>query len=173
MNPQQLPLDLAFTFEGHPIHAFHHDGRPAWIAEEVAAALDMLDANKALRQSTIVEKGEDYDVIQASKLLVPDNLSVTSGGRAVTIVFESGLYALVLRSTKPAAIRFTRWLIREVLPNIRRAGTYSMIPAEFEFDSLKRSQIDLIREAGRGNRYAISILAAKGLQPSPEEVPHG
>jgi len=173
MNPEQIPLDLAFNFEKHPIHAFLYGGRPAWIAAEVGSALGMTDPNKALRSSKVVECPADYDVVPPYALPITESDSVLWSPRGVTILFESGLFALVLRSDKPAAIRFTRWVIREVLPNIRRAGSYSMIPAGFDFDTLKRPQIDLIREAGRGNRYAMSILAAKGLQPSPEEVPHG
>jgi prophage antirepressor-like protein len=46
-------------------------------------------------------------------------------GRRVSIINESGLYSLILRSRKPAAKAFKRWVTHDVLPSIRRTGTYS------------------------------------------------
>ena len=45
-------------------------------------------------------------------------------GRPPTIVSESGLYALVLKSRKPEAKAFRKWVTSEVLPSIRRHGVY-------------------------------------------------
>ena len=49
-------------------------------------------------------------------------------GRAgeTNFVTESGLYAVILRSDKPAAKKFRKWVTSEVLPSIRKTGTYSM-----------------------------------------------
>jgi len=46
-----------------------------------------------------------------------------------TVINESGLYSLVLRSRKPAARRFKRWVTGDVLPTIRKTGGYGMPPA--------------------------------------------
>lgn len=46
-------------------------------------------------------------------------------GRRLSIINESGLYSLILRSRKPAAKAFKRWVTHDVLPSIRRTGTYS------------------------------------------------
>lgn len=50
-------------------------------------------------------------------------------GRAgeVNFVTESGLYAVVLRSDKPAAKKFRKWITSEVLPSIRKTGTYGRV----------------------------------------------
>ena len=42
----------------------------------------------------------------------------------MTIINESGLYALVLRSRKPEARKFAKWVTGEVLPSIRKTGSY-------------------------------------------------
>lgn len=42
----------------------------------------------------------------------------------MTVISESGLYSAVLRSRVPQAKEFKRWVTREVLPSIRRHGTY-------------------------------------------------
>ncbi|MDI9855177.1 BRO family protein [Comamonas sp. 17RB] len=49
--------------------------------------------------------------------------SRNSGGQFV-IISESGLYALVLRSRKPEARKFAKWVTSEVLPSIRQTGSY-------------------------------------------------
>ncbi|QDH84990.1 antirepressor [Mycobacterium phage HUHilltop] len=51
---------------------------------------------------------------------------ISSGGqrRAVTIVSESGMYEVVIRSDKPEAVAFRRWITGTVLPEIRRTGAY-------------------------------------------------
>lgn len=48
-----------------------------------------------------------------------------NGGKAPVFVSESGLYSLVLRSRKPEAREFKRWVTHEVLPSIRQTGSYS------------------------------------------------
>ncbi|WP_053228088.1 BRO family protein [Spirochaeta cellobiosiphila] len=56
-----------------------------------------------------------------------------SGGRDLLIINESGLYSLILRSRKPQAKAFKRWVTSEVLPSIRRTGSYNSkkIPQTF------------------------------------------
>lgn len=49
-----------------------------------------------------------------------------NGGKAPVFVSESGLYSLVLRSRKPEAREFKRWVTHEVLPSIRQTGSYSI-----------------------------------------------
>ena len=50
----------------------------------------------------------------------------STGGRAPMLVSESGLYKLIMRSRKPAAKAFQNWLAREVLPALRKTGTYTI-----------------------------------------------
>jgi anti-repressor protein len=54
----------------------------------------------------------------------------TPGGRQdISVITESGLYSLILRSRKTEAKIIKRWITREVLPSIRRTGSYSNTPA--------------------------------------------
>lgn len=46
------------------------------------------------------------------------------GARTLNIINESGLYSLILRSSKPEAKRFKKWVTAEVLPTIRKTGSY-------------------------------------------------
>jgi prophage antirepressor-like protein len=57
--------------------------------------------------------------------------SDTLGGQQkISVVNESGLYALVLRSRKPEARKFAKWVTSEVLPAIRKTGSYSVAPVQ-------------------------------------------
>lgn len=55
------------------------------------------------------------------------SLKLTSGGqnRKMNVVNESGLYSVILRSDKPEAKEFKRWITHEVLPSIRKTGSYT------------------------------------------------
>ncbi len=69
-----------------------------------------------------------------------------SGVQEMAIVSESGLYSLIIRSRKPIAKPFQKWVTREVLPSIRKTGSYSIsqqIPEtayqDFDFDNELKS----------------------------------
>lgn len=70
----------------------------------------------------------------AAKQLDPKDVTttytLTAGGRQrIAVVNESGLYELIFQSRKPEAKKFRRWITAEVLPSIRRTGSYSTAPA--------------------------------------------
>jgi prophage antirepressor-like protein len=55
-------------------------------------------------------------------------LNLRGSGRASLIISESGLYSLMLRSRKEEAKPFKKWVTKEVLPSIRKTGSYSIDP---------------------------------------------
>lgn len=57
-------------------------------------------------------------------------ITTPSGEQEMTIINESGLYSLVLSSKLPTAKKFKRWVTSEVLPAIRKTGSYSVKQAE-------------------------------------------
>lgn len=74
------------------------------------------------------------------------------GAQKFNIISESGLYALIIRSNKPAAREFRKWITSEVLPAIRRNGAYAMPQGEFsdpEDDPAKRSAAELVEQTNR------------------------
>ena len=85
---------------------------------------------------------------------------IRSGGqtRSVTIVSESGMYEVVIRSDKPEARRFRWWVTHEVIPSIRRTGSYAV--PETRESLLARAMVEanaVIREA----HERIEVLAPK------------
>lgn len=92
---------------------------PWFVASDVCAVLDYRDAFNAVRILDADEKGTH-------------NMSTPGGEQRVTIISESGLYALVLRSRKPEARQFRKWVTAEVLPAIRKTGRYETPAAPVE-----------------------------------------
>lgn len=90
------------------------DGEVWFVGKDVANGLGYSNARKALGDH--VDK-EDKGVTKRDTL---------GGVQELTIVNESGLYSLVLSSKLPSAKRFKRWVTSEVLPVIRKTGSYEM-----------------------------------------------
>ena len=89
------------------------DGEPWFVATDVCRALELTDTGKATGRL-------DEDELTRIK--------IESGGqgREVIAVNESGLYSLVLGSRKPEAKAFKRWITHEVIPSIKKTGSYNV-----------------------------------------------
>lgn len=106
---------IPFQFETHALRVQVDDASQPWFnANDVCEALQLGNARQAL------ESHVDADDVQ--KLDTVDSLGRTQRANHVN---ESGLYALILGSTKDAAKRFKRWVTSEVLPSIRKTGAYA------------------------------------------------
>lgn len=90
------------------------DGEPWFVAKDVTDALGLTNITVALA-------GLDED----EKAQLQESLS-SHGGRPQLIINESGLYSLILRSRKPEAKAFKKWVTGTVLPAIRKDGGYIM-----------------------------------------------
>ena len=88
------------------------DGEPWSIAKDVCYILGYTNSSKAIKDHV-----DDEDKLNNESLL-------SLGQRGAWLLSESGLYSLVLRSKKPEAKEFTRWVTKEVLPSIRKHGAY-------------------------------------------------
>jgi prophage antirepressor-like protein len=90
------------------------DGEPWFVGKDVATALKYSDTFGALKKHV---ETEDKLVCQ-----------IDSAGqkRSVTIINESGLYSLILSSKLESAKRFKRWVTSEVLPALRKTGSYTI-----------------------------------------------
>ena len=91
------------------------DGKEWFVAADLVKVLGFRDPYVATRYL-------DDD----EKLL--HSISVAGQNRETTLVSESGMYALVFKSRKPEAKRFKKWVTDDVLPTIRKTGSYSLAP---------------------------------------------
>lgn len=110
----------SFTFHlsdsaSFTVRTLLRDGEPWFVAADVCAALDL--TTEQTRRLDDDEKGLH-------------STQTPSGVQQMTIINESGLYALILGSRKPEAKPFKRWVTGEVLPAIRKTGGYSAQPVK-------------------------------------------
>ena len=84
-----------------------------FVGKDVAEALGYSDTNKAVAMHVDEEDKQ-----------LNDKTSSSFGQRGATIINESGLYSLVLSSKLPSAKKFKRWVTSEILPSIRKTGSY-------------------------------------------------
>ncbi len=96
------------------------NGEPWFVGVDVARILGYKDSYSALRKN----------VDEEEKRLCP--VSSASGVQDTTVINESGMYSLVFGSRLEAAKGFKRWVTSEVLPEIRRTGSYSSIEKKTE-----------------------------------------
>jgi hypothetical protein len=94
------------------------DGTPWWVLADVAPLLELSNPSK------LANRLEDYQ-----KADIPIRDTSSGQNRRMIVVNEAGIYALTLNSKKAGAKAFARWLFTEVLPSIRRYGTYPPPPA--------------------------------------------
>lgn len=112
----QVPTAQVFQFkQATDVRAVIIDGEPWFYAMDVCAAVGLTDTNKALIGLDDDEKREHEEY--------------SGSGRKPLLINESGLYSLILRSRKPEAKAFKKWVTAEVLPAIRKHGMYLHAPA--------------------------------------------
>lgn len=96
------------------------DGEPWMVGKDVALALGYSNPRDAL--------ANHVDEEDKSTVAIHDG----SQNRNMTVINESGLYSLVLSSKLPGAKKFRRWVTSEVLPSIRKTGSYTWASKELQ-----------------------------------------
>lgn len=104
-------LPEVFNFQSKPIRVVLIDGEPWWVAVDVCAVLEIGNPSQALKRL-------DQDETTL--------ISIEGIPAGQNVVNESGLYALVLGSRKKEAKEFKKWITRDVLPSIRKTGSYGV-----------------------------------------------
>ena len=165
-----------FTYDQKAIRTVEKEDGLWWVLKHFCDVLSLSDTNKPAER------------------LDPDDLTrikLVSGGqeREMYIVNEAGLYNVILRSDKPEAKRFKRWVTHEVLPSIRKHGAY-VAPNAALSDAAKQAlaeaklnnsrarlssvwlklaqQVNLPEYRQICMSYASGVLAGKPVLPLPE-----
>ena len=100
-----------FNFEQSQVRIIEQNGEPWFVAKDVCDVLELSDVSM-----TTSKLDDDEKLVQ--------KLFVSGQNRDVITVSESGLYTLIMRSNKPEAKKFRKWITSEVLPTIRKHGAY-------------------------------------------------
>jgi len=108
-----LPKVFTFNPSNAPIRVQVINQNPYFVAKDVCEALSLTDTGK-----TVERLDEDEKLMRT--------LFVSGQNRPIWLVNESGLYALIFQSRKQEAKAFRKWVTGEVLPSLRRTGTYAV-----------------------------------------------
>ncbi|MCQ4143241.1 BRO family protein [Vogesella sp. AC12] len=102
-----------FSFGSFDVRTFDREGEVWFVASDVAAALDYRNAPDMTRSLDEDEKGTHI-------------VRTPGGEQTLVIINESGMYSAILKSRKPEAKPFKRWVTHEVLPSLRKSGSYAL-----------------------------------------------
>lgn len=103
---------IPFRFETREVRTLLIDDQPWFVAADVSAALEYRIAGDMTRNLDDDEKGTQI-------------VRTLGGEQEMLVINESGLYSAILRSRKAEAKRFKKWVTAEVLPAIRKTGSYT------------------------------------------------
>ena len=135
-----------FDYHGSAIRTIEKDGEIWFVAKDVCDILELSDVSMAVRSLDYDEK-----LIQA--------LFVSGQMREVMTVNEPGLYSLIFKSRKAEAKEFSRWVTHEVLPQIRKTGTYNAKDKQHELPSgvLEGARVIFETAGITGNQAALAL----------------
>ena len=105
-----------FTYGDHSVRTLTIDGEPWFVLADLCKVLGINNGRMVADRLAADMKGVSQ-------------IDTLGGRQSVTIVSEPGMYEVVIRSDKPEAAAFRRWITTEVLPSIRKTGSYSTVPA--------------------------------------------
>lgn len=100
-----------FKYENNDVRTVEMNGEPWFVLKDVCVVLGLGTVSKVADRLDADEKGMNQ-------------IHTPGGMQDVTVINESGLYNVILRSDKPEAKPFRKWVTSEVLPSIRKNGGY-------------------------------------------------
>ena len=143
-----------FKFHDSDVRTVLIDDEVYFVGKDVAETLGYKDTKNALKQHVYDEDKMGWQITTPSR-----------GNQTVTVINESGVYALVFGSKLPRAKEFKHWVTSEVLPSIRKTGGYKMptTPEEMidlllQNSSNANKRIDKVEEQSKKNEKRITNL---------------
>lgn len=111
---------VPFDFKGNPVRVVEIDGEPWFVGKDVAQALGYANPQKALRDHC--KKAQH---VGGERNVPPSDLDPQT-----KIIPEGDVYRLIIKSNKPEAEKFEALVMEEILPSIRKTGSYGAMLSE-------------------------------------------
>jgi prophage antirepressor-like protein len=132
-------VQAVHTFDDRRVTTVQYQGKNAWIGREVGVALGYAQGGKRFASRITGEwssefiDGKDYAVLTGREAAMLQQAAGVEGtdavplrsNRGVLVLFESGLYLALAKTEKEAGVRFRRFLVDEVMPQLSRTGRYT------------------------------------------------
>lgn len=155
-----------FDFKGHRVRTLTFEtGQTWWVLKDVCDALELSNPSRVAQR---------LDSDEVTKFDPNSGLGSRSN-EPVNIVNESGLYKIILRSDKPQAHEFQRWVTHEVLPSIRMHGGYMlgqerMTPEQMVLASMRWLQSRVREQEEQLGRQRPKVLFADAVTASHTDI---
>jgi anti-repressor protein len=146
---------MPFDYEGQTVRTVLIDGEPEFVAADVCRVLEHSNPSAAVSGLDDDERGLRI-------------VETPSGNQQMVTITEAGLYSLIIRSRKPEAKAFRRWITHTVLPQIRKTGSYGVAPVR---ELTRLELIEIAREAELGRLAAeeqVAELTATNAELEPK-----
>ena len=125
-------------FEGNEVEVFEFKGEVLFNPKHVAKCLDISDVNSSIRNFN------DKQVVKLTNSDVHDMHIRKLNNAGENFLKEAGVYKLIFKSHKEAAERFQDWVTDEVLPSIRKTGTYSTKDKYISEIDIAKAELSLV-----------------------------
>ena len=149
-----------FNYQDNEVRTAEVNGEPWFVLKDVCSVLGLGSAHKV---------ADRLDEDERNQIPITDSLGRE---QETTIINESGLYSVILRSDKPEAKPFRKWVTSEVLPSIRKTGGYGqkalspveMFSLQAQINVEQERRLKAVEE--KQNRFdgALAVMAAPMLE---------
>lgn len=149
-----------FNYKEQVVRTVERDGEVWFVAKDVCDVLGLVNPSKAV---------SELDDDERSSLTISEGTSPKGGNPNMNVISEPGLYALVLKSRKPEAKEFSRWVRHEVLSTIRKHGGY-LTPAKMEEALLNPDVIIRLAQELKAEREKVASLTERVEADRPKVI---
>ena len=148
-------LEIFSSNEFGEVRAVLVNDTPYFVGKDVAIALGYKDTVNALKTHVDEDDSMGWQITTPSR-----------GKQTVRVINESGLYSLILSSKLPRAKEFKRWVTSEVLPSIRKTGSYTAKP----LDESKTKRLAIMERNAKVREAALWAKLAEGSSGTYQQV---
>lgn len=151
-NKREIFMNTLMIFEEHKVEILEIDGQ---------ILFNPYDVGNCLHIKNVRDRIKNFNQNQVIKLTNSDvgNTDIRKLNNAgENFLTESGVYKLVFKSRKPDAEKFTDWIADEVLPTIRKTGTYKT-------NQNTKNHTESIEAINEAANIIIPIVEAVGMEP--------
>lgn len=154
MNEMQV-----FNYKRNQVRTVELNNEPWFVLKDVCAVLELGSAHKV---------ADRLDEDERNQIPLTDAIGRK---QETTIISESGLYNVILRSDKPEAKPFRKWVTAEVLPSIRKTGGY-MIPQDYPsaLRALADAEEQKLKLLAENQRQAQAIADFEPIRQYVDEI---
>ena len=163
---------VEFNFEGNEVRVVNHKDQEWFIADDIAKAIG--HSNTTMMVKNVNDKYKTVvNVCDLSNSHIPlKNPYITSQSKKrsrardtqdMTIISEPGVWQILARSRLPKVEKFQDWLFEEVLPSIRKTGSYSVNQDVAQLNTTQEMVLNSIIKMGNDWSQFIGLLNSSGL----------